>query len=119
MFRPIALAAIIAASAVSPALAHAMLESAVPAVGSVVATPPGELDCVFTEALEPAFSTLVVRDSAGKRVDAGKAHLEAGNPKRMIVGLHRLAPGTYTATWHAVSVDTHRTEGRFTFTVAP
>jgi len=30
-----------------------------------------------------------------------------------------LAPGRYRVKWHVLSVDTHVTEGDFTFTVAP
>jgi hypothetical protein len=30
-----------------------------------------------------------------------------------------LMPGVYQVHWHVISVDTHRTEGNFSFTVAP
>jgi len=30
-----------------------------------------------------------------------------------------LPPGLYKVTWHAVSVDTHRTQGDFSFSVKP
>ncbi|HYA71564.1 MAG TPA: copper resistance protein CopC, partial [Roseiarcus sp.] len=30
-----------------------------------------------------------------------------------------LPPGVYTVTWRAVSVDTHKTQGSFSFTVKP
>jgi methionine-rich copper-binding protein CopC len=45
-------------------------------------------------------------------------HLAPNDAKQMIIGLGKVGPGTYTVIWHAVSVDTHRTEGHFTFTVA-
>jgi copper resistance protein C len=35
----------------------------------------------------------------------------------MRVGLKPLSPGTYRVRWHVLSVDTHRTEGSFTFHV--
>jgi methionine-rich copper-binding protein CopC len=35
------------------------------------------------------------------------------------VALPPLKPGLYHVTWHAVSVDSHRTEGGYTFTVTP
>jgi methionine-rich copper-binding protein CopC len=35
------------------------------------------------------------------------------------VALPKLAPGLYTVIWHIASVDTHRTEGRFQFTIRP
>lgn len=102
-----------------PALAHAYLSRAVPAVGSTVATPPTEVDCGFTEELEPRFSTIQVQDASGKRVDSGKMHLSPQDAKHMIIGVGHLGPGTYKVIWHAVSVDTHHTQGTFTFTVAP
>ena len=35
----------------------------------------------------------------------------------MRVSLKSLSPGTYRVRWHVLSVDTHKTEGSFTFTV--
>jgi methionine-rich copper-binding protein CopC len=37
----------------------------------------------------------------------------------LAVPVKPLAAGVYTVLWHATSVDTHKTEGHFTFTVAP
>jgi methionine-rich copper-binding protein CopC len=37
--------------------------------------------------------------------------------KVMRVSVGSLATGTYTVTWHALSVDTHKTQGSFSFTV--
>ena len=109
-----------AAPPLAPAAhAHAYLRHAVPAVGSTLTVAPTEVECFFTEALEPSFSTLEVQDAGGKRVDAGDKHLAPQDAKEMIVGLRKLGPGAYTVIWHAVSVDTHHTQGRFTFTVAP
>jgi methionine-rich copper-binding protein CopC len=103
----------------TPAQAHAFLLRADPAVGSTVAAAPAAIACNFTEALEPSFSKLEVQDAAGHRVDAGNMHLAPNDTKQMLIGLNKVAPGTYTVIWHAVSVDTHRTEGHFTFTIAP
>jgi methionine-rich copper-binding protein CopC len=110
--------AILPAAFVSPVFAHAHLRSAAPAADSTVAT-PSEVVCHFTEALEPRYSALEVQDAGGHRVDSGNMHLAAGDPKQMLVGLPRLGPGVYTVIWHATSIDTHKTEGRFSFTVQP
>jgi methionine-rich copper-binding protein CopC len=37
----------------------------------------------------------------------------------MVLTLPALAPGHYQVSWHAVSVDTHRTEGTFSFDIQP
>jgi methionine-rich copper-binding protein CopC len=115
----IALVAALFAASVSQAEAHAQLRSASPAVGSTVKTPPSEVVITFSEALEPKFSSIAVTDAAGKRVDNGDLRLSATDPKQLIVGLAGVGAGTYTVTWHAVSVDTHRTQGSFHFSVAP
>jgi len=48
------------------AFAHAHLVSATPAAGGAVQKAPSEVVLRFSEALENAFSSVVVRDSAGK-----------------------------------------------------
>jgi methionine-rich copper-binding protein CopC len=113
------LAASLSPAVISQAFAHAHLQSANPAAGDTVTAAPADLTCNFTEALEPKFSQLEVQDASGKRVDAGDMHLAPGNAKQMMLGLPKLGAGVYTVIWHATSVDTHKTEGRFTFTVAP
>lgn len=96
------------------ARAHAFLDHAAPLVGSTVATAPREVALTFTQNLEPAFSTVQVTDSKGARVDQGKPQI-SGNTMR--VELKQLTPGRYQVHWHALSVDTHKTEGSFSFTV--
>jgi methionine-rich copper-binding protein CopC len=100
------------------AVAHALLERAVPPVGGTVTKAPAEVTIVFSETVEPAFSSIAVTDAAGNRVDTGKAQTASDDAKRLAVGVKPLSPGTYTVTWHATSTDTHRTQGHFSFTVA-
>lgn len=116
--RRLAIAILLAGGVVSTSHAHAFLDHASPAVGSTVRTPPGVVTIWFTEAVEPAFSRITVTDPAGRRIDQGKAFI-GKNPEELSVKLAATAPGTYRVHWHAVSVDTHRTEGHFTFTLAP
>ncbi|MFZ0021558.1 MAG: copper chaperone PCu(A)C [Acetobacteraceae bacterium] len=101
------------------AFAHSYLRSAVPPVDSTVTQPPHEATIVFTEAVEPRFSTIEVTNSAGQRVDEGQPHIVGGDGKRLAVGLQALPPGTYAVAWHATSVDTHKTDGSYHFTIAP
>src|SRR5881394_2038225 len=96
------------------ASAHALLDRAEPRVGNTVASSPRELKLWFTQKLEQAFSTVTVTDASGQRVDTGKARID-GN--QMGISLRVLAPGTYRVNWHVLSVDSHKTEGNFTFTV--
>jgi copper resistance protein C len=95
------------------AQAHAFLDHAIPAVGSTVATSPGQITLYFTQALEPKFSGGEVHNAAGARVDHGRS--VSGNVMRLGVGA--LSPGSYSVTWHVLSVDTHTTQGSFSFHV--
>jgi|SRR5262245_12552094 len=101
------------------ALAHAHLDHAIPAVGSTVAASPKEVSLWFTEALEAKFSTIEVHDAQGRSVQAGPATLARDNTAQLSVPLKALSPGTYKVIWRVLSVDTHRTEGDFTFRVGP
>ena len=114
----VALAASAPVAAAAPSVwAHAFLDHANPAVGSSVPTSPPVVTLWFTQDLEPAFSDVTVTNDAGQRVDLGNAHIPQGSPAELQIGLRKLPPGTYTVSWHVVSVDTHPTEGTFTFDV--
>jgi len=101
------------------AIAHAMLDRAVPRVGSSVRVAPERIELWFSERLEPAFSTLKVIDSSGHQVDRGDASVDAGDRTHFIVSLTPLARGRYRVVWRVVSVDAHATAGDFAFEVSP
>jgi copper resistance protein C len=100
--------------AISAANAHAFLDHAEPRVGSTTPTAPKEVVLFYTQNLEPAFSSVDVTDANGARVDQGKAKISAST---MRVSVKQLPPGTYRVRWQVLSVDTHTTEGSFTFHV--
>jgi copper resistance protein C len=100
-----------------PAWAHAFLDHAEPKVGSTIGGAPTEMKLWFTQELEPAFSTLEVQDALGKEVDRKDAHLDAKDKTLFLVSLPPLPAGTYQVIWHVVSVDTHKTQGHFEFTI--
>jgi methionine-rich copper-binding protein CopC len=101
-------------TAAGAAEAHAFLDHAEPRVGSTVPNAPRELVLSYTQNLEPAFSSVEVSDANGARVDLGKPRI---GESTMRVGLKPLSPGTYRVRWQVLSVDTHTTEGSFTFNV--
>ncbi|HET9728284.1 MAG TPA: copper homeostasis periplasmic binding protein CopC [Acidimicrobiia bacterium] len=117
--RALAVALLVSVMLAPEAFAHAFLDSATPAVGSAVHGAPVQVELHFSEGLEPAFSTVRVDDAKGKRVDAGDVHVDPGDASILEVSLGKLAPGRYHVTWRVVSIDTHVTEGAFTFDVLP
>jgi copper resistance protein C len=110
----IVLSLLFAPLAVITVQAHAFLDHASPLVGSTVASAPHEVTLSFTQNLEPAFSSVTVTDPSGGRVDQGKPQISGST---MSVVLKSIGPGTYHVHWHVLSVDTHKTEGNFTFHV--
>ena len=105
--------------AAPPAFAHAFLQRASPPVGSELPVSPSAVTITYTEGVEPDFSTIEVQNAQGTRVDKADPHLVGGDQTKLSVSLPKLPPGDYTVIWHATSVDTHKTEGRFTFSVTP
>ena len=106
-------------AAFTPALAHAQLTSATPAVGSTIHAAPRAVAITYSEGVEPAFCTIEVLDAGGDRVESGTPHTAPDNNKQLLVDLKALPPGTYKVVWHATSVDTHKTQGSFAFTYQP
>jgi methionine-rich copper-binding protein CopC len=117
--RKIAAAVVLAALLIAPTAvgAHAFLDHSDPAVGSTVPTSPSVLHMWFTQQLEPAFSHATVTDKTGAPVNDGPATIDPSNPSELDVKLKPLSGGTYKVKWHVLSVDTHTTEGDFTFNV--
>ncbi len=85
--------------------------------GSQLSAGPPELTLRFTEPVEPLFSQIELRDAAGTVYRIDKPRLVSGTTGVLVVTLPKLASGRYTVTWHATSVDTHKTEGRYEFTI--
>jgi hypothetical protein len=111
------LAAAAALAAASQASAHAHLTASDPAKDATVAAPK-QLTLKFSEKLQPKFSGLTVtmpqmNDMAAPvKVAVGKDGLTL-----VATPTQPLSAGVYKVSWHAVTADTHRTEGAYTFTV--
>lgn len=114
-----ALAAVTTSPLAVVALAHAFLDQAIPPVGGTVARSPKEIRLTFTEGIESHFSDIELATGEGHTIATGPAVRDAGDNKQLVLKVPPLAPGRYRVRWHVVSVDTHRTEGDYTFTVAP
>jgi copper resistance protein C len=98
--------------------AHALLDHADPRVGNTVKG-TNVVSLWFTQNVESIFSTIEVLDSNGARMNAGNAVVDKSDRKLLRVSVKNLPAGTYTVKWRVLSVDTHTTEGNFTFHVSP
>ncbi len=120
---PSARASALAAAAccfAGPVLAHAHLIREVPSANAVLTAAPTELRLIFSEALEAKFTTVKVTGPGATSVAAGGLTLDAQNAALLIVPLRApLVAGTYKVEWHAVSTDTHKTQGSYSFSIKP
>jgi methionine-rich copper-binding protein CopC len=110
----------VAFAAPLPAWAHAHLRQASPSVDGTVKASPSEITLHFSEDVEPHFSTIALATAGGKVLKLDHPATAPNDHKTLVSKVPESLPaGTYRVTWHAVSVDTHKTQGSFTFTVAP
>jgi methionine-rich copper-binding protein CopC len=100
------------------ASAHPRLQASNPASGTTLTTSPKDIRMTFSEELVPSFTGLELKSASGKSVATDKAKLVPGDNRSIVVPImSRLAVGTYSVSWHAVSVDTHRISGSYKFKI--
>jgi len=117
--RILATSAVLALGLMSQqALAHAHLKTETPAADTTLKSAPTELTLGFSEGIEPNFSKVALSGPDNKAIETGKLALAANDKTQAIVPLNApLKAGKYTVSWHVVSVDGHKTEGQYSFTV--
>ncbi|WP_160107955.1 copper homeostasis periplasmic binding protein CopC [Pseudomonas izuensis] len=102
--------------AASSVWAHAHLKSQTPAADSTVSA-PAELSLIFSEGVEADFCKVTItKDGADVLV---KSLITQGGDKKTLIVTPAvpLTKGNYKVEWHVVSVDTHKSEGAYAFTV--
>ena len=116
----IAVLAILAMGALATsAEAHPKLKSVSPAADVSSKVSPKEIKLNFSEGVIAKFSGLELKDEAGKTITTGVPVSDPGDRKQLVVPLSApLTAGRYKVTWHAVSEDTHRVKGEYSFEVA-
>ncbi len=100
----------------SAAGAHARLITTDPANDAVLEQSPDAVVLRFDEPVETAFGAIRVYDARARRVDSGDVERPSGREAQIALD-RRLARGTYTATWRALSGDGHPVSGAFVFHV--
>ena len=119
MIARAALAVLAMGALAGSANAHPKLKSASPAADVSSKVSPKEIKLNFSEGVIAKFSGLELKDEAGKTITTGAPMNDPGDRKQLVVPLPApLTAGRYTVTWHAVSEDTHRVKGEYSFEVA-
>jgi methionine-rich copper-binding protein CopC len=97
--------------------AHSFPESETPSAGQTIAAAPSEVIINFDAPIEKLFAKIEVTGADGKN-DAAGAPQVSDDGRRLSVKLGALKPGDYTVKWTVVCIDTHHTEGSYTFSIA-
>ncbi|MFZ2060624.1 MAG: copper resistance CopC family protein [Candidatus Binatus sp.] len=97
--------------------AHSFPDKETPSAGQKVASPPSEVVIDFDAPIEKLFAKLEVTGADGKNEAAGAPQV-SDDGRQLSVKVGALKPGDYTVKWAVVCIDTHHTEGSYTFSVA-
>jgi copper resistance protein C len=100
----------------SAVFAHLFPQKQSPSAGAEVSA-PASVTIVFDGPLEPAFSSVAVSLSSGKKVTTPKAQVDQHDKRSISLVLPPLPPDNYTVHWVAVASDGHRTHGDYSFSV--
>jgi methionine-rich copper-binding protein CopC len=98
------------------ASAHSFPEQEFPPAGANVTEPPAEVTIKYDAPIEKLFASLEVLNSAGQNVAMGQPEVSPDGWK-LSVAVNKLQPGEYTVQWRVVCIDTHHTQGSYSFTV--
>jgi methionine-rich copper-binding protein CopC len=96
--------------------AHSFPEEENPSAGATLAAPPAQVSIKYDAPIESLFDSLQVLDATGQDKAAGAPQVSADGYE-LSVPVAELTPGDYTVKWRVVCIDTHHTEGSYTFTV--
>ncbi|MBP1783932.1 methionine-rich copper-binding protein CopC [Micromonospora sp. HB375] len=100
----------------TPAAAHNSLQEATPARDARLTTAPTQVTLRFLQRLNPAFTTITLRDATDRQVPASAPAVDGATGTVTIE--EPLANGTYTVVYRVVSRDGHPVQGSYRFTVA-
>src|ERR1700676_1452618 len=113
----VAMLIMLALVGISPmAEAHSFPEEQMPSAGQTLSAPPTEIRIKFDAPIEKLFAKLQVLDAAGKDHAVGAPDVSSDGIE-LTSKVEALKPGEYTVRWAVVCVDTHHTEGSYSFTV--
>ena len=111
------LAALVTVAALAtPAFAHARPKVANPAPDSTIGAPK-EISIVFTEAVDPKFSSLQLLDAKHSPVATPPTVADPADHAHLSLPVPNLAPGTYYVHWVTAAMDGHHLDGTYAFNV--
>ena len=98
------------------ASAHSFPEQETPSAGATLTEPPAQVTIKYDAPIEKLFASLEVVDGKGQNQAAGQPEVSPDG-WNLCVPVQKLLPGEYTVKWRVVCIDTHHTQGSYSFKV--
>jgi copper resistance protein C len=98
------------------ARAHSFPEEQHPSAGETLTAPPSQIRIKFDAPIEKLFAKLEVLDADGEDHVVGAPEISSDGIE-LTSKVEAMKPGDYTVRWSVVCVDTHHTEGSYSFTI--
>jgi len=98
------------------ARAHSFPEEQHPSAGQTLTTSPSEIRIKFDAPIEKLFAKVQVLGADGKDYAVGAPEVSSDGIE-LTSKVEALKPGEYTVKWAVLCVDTHHTEGSYSFTI--
>ncbi|MGB0113776.1 MAG: copper resistance protein CopC [Ilumatobacteraceae bacterium] len=99
------------------ALAHAELVASSPVNQDVLENSPTQIRLEFTESVDPIDPGIRLVDGEGNDIEIGDVDQSLGAATMRAAIDRELDEGSYVVAWQAISADSHRVRGAFTFSV--
>jgi methionine-rich copper-binding protein CopC len=96
---------------------HSFPEQESPSAGATLSEPPARVTIKYDAPIEKLFASVKVINSVGKDETVGQPEVSSDGSS-LSIPLNKLPPGEYTVQWAVVCIDTHHTQGSYSFTVA-
>lgn len=102
---------------VSPASAHASLESSSPGAFAVLEESPTDVRLRFSEVPQMGFTSIRLVDADNRDRAVGTVIADPNDARTVTAAVDPLPDGLYVVVWSVVSGDGHRVAGSFAFSV--
>jgi methionine-rich copper-binding protein CopC len=103
-------------TAAAPASPHSFPERQNPAAGQILTSPPSAIAIKYDAPIEKLFARLQVIGSDGKDKAIDKPQVSSDG-YTLSVKVGELKPGEYKVIWGVIGIDTHHTQGSYSFTI--
>ncbi|REK74675.1 copper resistance CopC/CopD family protein [Paenibacillus paeoniae] len=95
--------------------AHAYIYQSSPLANAVLDSSPSQIKLTFTEKIDTKMSSITLQNDSGGEVKG--TTLSSDGDQTLILTIPKLEQGVYKVKWQVLSLDTHVTDGSYSFSI--